>query len=74
MRRQRLASRRRPAKATFFFAQTRLGPPIARCSRLTVTDGPANRLSVKTPAAATGRSAATTTKSSVVSFTPTLAT
>ena len=46
----------------------------ARLARLAVTHGAANRLRVNTPAAATGRSAAMTTKSSCSSLTPRLAT
>ena len=48
--------------------------PSRRCSRLIVTLGPVKRLRVKTPAAGTGVAAAMTTKSSVSSLTPTLAT
>ena len=48
--------------------------PAARLRRLMVTLGPTKRLRVKTPAAGTGRAAAMTTKSSVVSLTPMLAT
>ena len=46
----------------------------ARWARLTTTLGPANRDFVNTPAAAHGRSAVTTTKSSVSSLMPMLAT
>ncbi len=48
--------------------------PCATWRRLTSTLGPANELCVNTPAAAQGTSLATMVKSSVVSFTPMLAT
>ena len=44
--------------------------PSATTDRLSVTDGPANRERVKTPATAVGRSDTTTQKSVVSSFTP----
>ena len=47
---------------------------LAMCSRLTSTLGPANRLCVKTPAAAHVSSATTSVKSSVESLMPILAT
>ena len=47
---------------------------FSRCCRLSTTLGPANLLRVNTPAAGTGRSAEITTKSSVSSLMPTLAT
>ena len=47
---------------------------LAMCLRETTTLGPANRLCVKTPAAATTVSAATTVKSSLVSLIPMLVT
>ena len=60
--------------AFFDTTTTACAAPPATWARLRVTLGPAKRLRVKSPAAATGRSAAITTKSSVSSLTPTLAT
>src|SRR4051794_36908631 len=61
--------------AFFDTTTTARADPDARLRRLIVTLGPANRLSVNTPAAGTGpEDAAITTKSSVSSLTPMLAT
>ena len=65
-----------PLATLAFFATTakaRSRPP-ATCSRLMVTLGPANRERVNTAAAGQGASAAITTKSSVSSLIPMLAT
>ncbi len=48
--------------------------PSPRLRRLVITLGPAKRLRVNSPAAGTGDAAASTTKSSVASFTPMLPT
>ena len=60
--------------AFFEITTTAWACPSAIWERLSVTLGPAKRLRVNTPATGTGRSAAITTKSSVSSFTPMLAT
>jgi hypothetical protein len=60
--------------AFFEITTTACACPSAICARLRVTLGPANRLLVNTPATGTACPAVITTKSSVSSFTPMLAT
>ena len=59
--------------AFFEITTTARAERLAMCSRLTSTLGPANRLCVKTPAAAHVVSAMTSVKSSVESLMPTFA-